>query len=287
MSVPPGPAQRPLAVDRNGELHDTAAIESAPASLVPPLRCADCGAPLEAVRAHPRRERATIVHVAAHYRLAPGAAHATACRWREQPPSPSPAPAARPGARLPVPPLVYSLVVAGRGDTQAAVWRQRAFRPARRPALNSAAKVADLLARYGDTPSELRLDYRGRPVSWHDFLFTCADAARLAGLLRREQPTHPVAMVGYPGDRHLARSGSSYVWNLAEQVAGPGSHPSAARAVLRSTDGHLLGGDSKAVPVVALGWWQLQGHASAAQPDVVTLWVNRRWQVGRIRLTSD
>jgi hypothetical protein len=71
----PNPQQQqsssvPVAVDRNGELHDTNDIERAPHSLVPPLRCADCGAALEAVRAYPRRDGPRIIHVAAHYRLA-------------------------------------------------------------------------------------------------------------------------------------------------------------------------------------------------------------------------
>jgi hypothetical protein len=57
VTAAPGTGHVPLAVDRNGELHDTHAIESTPASLAAPLRCADCGAALEAVRAHPEPPR--------------------------------------------------------------------------------------------------------------------------------------------------------------------------------------------------------------------------------------
>src|SRR4051794_33622043 len=141
MSATPGQRQMPLAVDRNGELHDTYAIESAPTSLAAPLRCADCGAVLEAVRAHPRRDGANIVHISGHYRRAPGEAHNIACPWRTQ--LPGAAPVVRPVARTQTRPQVYSLVVPGR-RTPSPVWRQRAFRSARRPALNSAAKVAEL-----------------------------------------------------------------------------------------------------------------------------------------------
>src|SRR3954469_8380242 len=97
VSATPGQRQMPLAVDRNGELHDTHVIESAPASLAAPLRCADCGAVLEAAPAHPRRDGGNIVHVAAHYRLAPGEAHNVTCPWRTE--QLGPAPVARPVAR--------------------------------------------------------------------------------------------------------------------------------------------------------------------------------------------
>ena len=275
MSATPGQHQMPLAVDRNGELHDTHAIESAPTSLAAPLRCADCGAVLEAVRAHPRRGGANIVHVAAHYRLAPGATHASSCPWRTQP---GPAPVARPVARSRPAPQVYSLVVPAR-RTPSPVWHHSAFRTPRRPALNSAAQVADLLARHGQASNQLRLDYCGRTIAWQDFLFTCADTARLTQHLRRNESAHPVAVVGVPGERQAARSGDSQYWTLAHPFARMGTRPRAARVILRASRGHLLPVDTLARTVVALGWWQLRPSGLAADFDDVVLWVNRRWQI--------
>jgi hypothetical protein len=278
VSAAPGQRQMPQAVDRNGELHDTHAIDSAPASLAAPLRCADCGATLEAVRAHPRRDGATIVHVAAHYRLAPGEAHNVTCPWRTQPPGP--APAARPVARMRQVAQVYSLVVPGR-RTPNPVWHQRAFRPPRRPALNSAAQVADLLARHGQASNQLSLNYRGRRVSWQDFLFTCADTARLAQHLQRKESAHPVAVVGVPGERQTARSGDSQYWILGHPCSPKGTRLRAARVILRSSRGQLPLDDTLAqtVSVVALGWWQLHPSGAAAHLDDIVLWVNRRWQI--------
>jgi hypothetical protein len=62
----------PLAVDSNGELHGTDAIEWVSAALAAPLRCADWGAALEAMPARPAATGASIVQVAAHYRSLPG-----------------------------------------------------------------------------------------------------------------------------------------------------------------------------------------------------------------------
>jgi hypothetical protein len=276
VSATPGQRQVPLAVDRNGEIHDTHAIESAPASLAAPLRCADCGAMLEAVRAHPRRDGANIVHVAAHYRLAPGATHAFSCPWRTQ--QPGPAPAARPVARSRPALQVYSLVVPGR-RTPSPVWHRRSFRAPRRPALNSAAQVADLLARHGQAPNQVSIDYRGRRVRWQDFLFTSADTARLAQYLCRTGSVHPVAVVGVPGEREAARSGDSHYWILAHPLAQNGTCPRAARVILRSSRGRLLLGDTLAQTVVALGWWQLRRPGVAADFDEIVLWVNRWWQI--------
>ena len=277
MNAVQGSDHVPLAVDRNGELHDSQDIESTPASLAAPLRCADCGAALEAVRAHPRRDGATIVHVAAHYRLAPGATHALSCPWPT--PQPAPAPVARRSRRPQPDPPVYSLMVPGRRPPTP-VWRQRVFRPAMRPALNSAAQVADLLTRHGDPSHEVRLYYGGRPVSWHDFLFTCTDSTRLADYLRPQQPTHPIAVVGRLGRRQMARSGASHYWALYDLGAATGSQPGAARVLLRSSHRQLLNAETVAQPVVALGWWQLRTSETAAKLDVIALWVDRRWQIG-------
>ena len=220
---------------------------------------------------------ARTVHVAAHYRLAPGATHAPTCPWRT--PQPTPAPAARPVARSRPALQVYSLVVPGR-RTPSPVWRQRAFRPPKRPAINNAAQVVDLLGRHGDPSNELRLDYRGRPVSWHNFLFTCADTARLAQHLRRREPPHPIAVVGRPGERQVARSGDSHYCVLYDAQAGTGSHLGDPRVLLRSAHRQMLNADKVASPVVALGWWQLRTPRTAADSDVIVLWLDSRWQIG-------
>lgn len=278
------PTHLALAVDRNGELHDTRDIEVAPGALAAPLRCADCGAPLEAVRA-PRRDRDAIVHVAAQYRLAPGAAHTTTCPWRSQ--QELAGPAARPAHRPPAAPLVYSLVVPGRGDMLTPVWRSRSFRQTRRPPLNSASKVADLLARQGDNGGRIRLDYRGRPINWHDFLFTCADVERLSQLLQQGRPGHPVAIVGRLGDRVAAYSGRTYFAVLSDPFAPPTLLPGGARIVVRASNGQLLDSDHEARLVVVIGWWRLHSQTSPAHVphvhDDVVLWVNRGWQISACR----
>jgi hypothetical protein len=275
VSATPGRRQVPLAVDRNGELHDTYAIESAPASLAAPLRCADCGAVVEAVRAHPRRDGANIVHVAAHYRLPP--VRPTTSRARGGHNCPDGA-RRRSGARTRPAPQVYSLVVPGR-RIPSPVWRQRAFRTPRRPALNSASQVADLLARHGQASNQLSLDYRGHRVRWRNFLFTCGDTARLAQYLRRKESVHPVAVVGVPGEGQAARSGDSQYWILGDPFVPKGTRPRAARVILRSSCGQLPLDDILATAVVALGWWQLRPSGASAHLDDVVLWVNRRWQI--------
>jgi hypothetical protein len=185
---------------------------------------------------------------------------------------------ARSGARTQTTPQVYSLVVPG-PRTPRPVWRQRAFRTPRRPALNSATQVADLLARHGQASNQLSLDYRGSRVSWQDFLFTCSDSDRLAQHLRRKQSDHPVAVVGVPGERQAARIADTHYWILAHPVAPKRTRPHAARVILRSPHGHLLLGDTLAQTVVALGWWQLRPSGVDAHLDDIVLWVNRRWQI--------
>jgi hypothetical protein len=173
---------------------------------------------------------------------------------------------------------VCSLVIPGR-KTPSPVWHQRAFRTTRRPALNNAAQVADMLARHGQASNQLSLDYRGRRVAWRDFLFTCADTARLAQHLRRNESAHPIAVVGVPGERQTARSGDSQYWILGHPFVPIGTHLRVARVILRSSHGHLLHGGTLAQTVVALGWWQLRPSGVAAHLDDIVLWANWRWQI--------
>ena len=151
-----GPAHRQMAVDGNGELHDTRAIERSPDVLAAPLRCADCGALVEAVRSYPRRDGGAIVQVAAHYRLAPGATHARAYPWSGQPGPQRPQSTRTVPRRTPAPP-VYSLVVPDRRQGPRGAWRRRSYRPSGRPALNSAATVADILRQQSEEAT-IRLD---------------------------------------------------------------------------------------------------------------------------------
>ena len=278
MSLPAGPAHRQLAVDRNGELHDSAAIESAPASLVAPLRCADCGAPLEAVRAHPRRERAGIVHVAAHYRLAPGAAHTTTCPWLASPTSP--APSARPGSEPKAAPRMYSLVVAGSSSMRTPVWRSRSFRHRQLPPLNSAATVADILTRHGDEAAAITLEYRGRTIRWRDFLFPCSDAERLGQALQQGSPGHPVAVVGHLGNLVVTRSGRTSLAVLTDSFGSAAERPRGPRIVVRTSRSPLIEDNHMNRLAVALGWWQLHRHTGPGHVEhEVVLWINRRWQI--------
>jgi len=271
------PSPTPVAVDRNGQLHDTNDIELAPHSLVPLLRCADCGATLEAVRAYPRRDGARIIHVAAHYRLAPGAIHLPTCPWRsDETPRLS---LARPVAPSPASSLVYSLVVPGRGHRPINAWRHRSHRPKRRPAINSATSVANLLRRHGEDAVNIRLDYRGRTIHWYDFLFTGEVVPRLERLLQGDQPGHPIAVVGTIGGSTVARSGRSYRAEMAEPLHPVQRLPGRSRIVLRSSNEWLLNSFDHGHPVVALGWWCIRHTKQANIPAEITLWVNRRWQI--------
>lgn len=279
MTAQPGPGHLPLAVDRHGQLHDARAIDDSPGALVPPLRCADCGATLEAVRAHPRRDHDTIVHVAAYYRLTPGATHATSCPWRSQ--QESPAPAARPGGRPAAAPLRYALVVPGRGGTPRPVWRSRSSQRKWLPALNSAAQVADLVAHHGSGAGAIILDYRGRPIRWQDFVYTGVDADRLSQLLHQGRLRHPIAVMGRLGDLQVARSGRTHVAALSDPSAPDALHPGGTRLLLRTANRQLLDCDPARL-VVALGWWQPHSRSRpAGLPPVhdVVLWINRGWQV--------
>jgi hypothetical protein len=149
------------------------------------------------------------------------------------------------------------------------VWCQRAFRTPRRPALNSARRVADLLARHGDAANEPRLDYRGRPVGWRDFLFGCADAARLARYLPGNQPAHPIAVVGWLGDHQMARSG----------IRGTGSCPTDPRGRASALVGRGCSYDRNAHT-----WWTATATATALR-CVWSLWVGGRFDPQAPRLT--
>jgi hypothetical protein len=271
------PSPTPVAVDRNGQLHDTHDIELAPHSLVPPLRCADCGAALEAVRAYPRRDGARIIHVTAHYRLAPGAAHLPTCPWRTDEPSQLPA-----SWRVGQPPassLVYSLVVPDRGHGPINAWRHRSHRPNRRPAINSATSVVNILRHHGEDAVNIRVDYHGRTIHWHDFLFSCEVVPRLERLLHGDQPGHPTAVVGTIGGTTVARSGRSYRTELAERHHPGQLRPDRSRIVLRSSNERLFNRFEHGQPVVALGWWCVRQTKQANTPAEITLWVSRRWQI--------
>jgi hypothetical protein len=270
------PSPTPVAVDRNGELHDTNDIELAPHSLVPPLRCADCGATLEAVRAYPRRDGPRIIHVAAHYRLAPGAIHLATCPWRsDETPRLS---LARPVAPSPASSLVYSLVVPDRRRRQGNAWRHHTHRPNRRSAINSATSIVNLLRRHGQDTINIRLDYRGRTIYWHDFLFTGEVVPRLERLLQEEQLSHPIAVVGAIGGTTVASSGRSYRAEIAE-LRSVQRLPGRSRLVLRSSNERLLNGLGQEHPIVSLGWWCIRHTKQANTPAEITLWVNRRWQI--------
>jgi hypothetical protein len=271
------PSPTPFAVDRNGQLHDTNDIELLPESLVPPLRCADCGATLEAVRAHPRRDGPRIIHVAAHYRLAPGAAHETTCPWRTDEPSRSSD--ARRVAQPPASSVVYSLVVPGRGHAPINAWRRRGFRPNRRPAINSATSVANILRRHDEDAVSILLDFRGRTIHWYDFLFTGEAFPRLERLLQGDQPSHPLAVVGTIRGTTVARSGRSYRAEVADSLHPAQRMPGRSRIVLRSSNEWLLNSFDHGHPVVALGWWCIRHTQQANTPAEITLWVNRRWQI--------
>jgi hypothetical protein len=271
------PSSTPVAVDGNGELHDTNDIELVPDSLVPPLRCADCGAALEAVRSYPRRDETRIIHVAAHYRLTPGAAHKVTCPWR-------PVEASRPpsyaGPPSPASPSVYSLVVPARGDDSINVWRHhRSHRPKRRPAINSATSVANLLRRYGEYAANIRLDYRGRSIHWHDFLFTGEDIPRLERLLQRDPPGHPIAVVGTIGGTTVARSGRSYRTEVAETHHPRQLLSDRSRIVVRSSNERLLTSFDRRHPIVALGWWRVRNFKQANAATEISLWISWRWQI--------
>jgi hypothetical protein len=271
------PSPTPVAVDRNGEFHDTNDIELAPESLVPPLRCGDCGAALEAVRAYPRRDGARIIHVAAHYRLSPGAAHLPTCPWRTD--EPSQPPAARRVGQPPASSLVYSLVVPGRGHGPINAWRHRNHRPNRRPAINSATSVANVLRRHGEDAVNIRLDYRGRTIQWHNFLFTGAGVSRLEQLLQRDQPSHPIAVVGAIRGATSASSGRSHLAEVADRFDPATCLPGRSRIVLRSSSQELVSNFDRGSIVVALGWWCVRRTNQAQIAAEITLWVNRRWQI--------
>jgi hypothetical protein len=275
------PTQEPsltnVAVDRNGQLHDTNDIELLPESLVPPLRCADCGATLEAVRAYPRRDGPRVIHVAAHYRLAPGAAHETTCPWATGEPS------RRSDARRVAQPqassLVYSLVVPSHGHGPTNTWRHRSHRPNHRPAINSATTIANLLRRHGEDAVNIGLDYRGRTIYWYDFLFTGEVVPRLERLLQEEQLSHPIAVVSTIGGTTVARSGRSYRAEMAESLRPAQRLPRQSRLVLRSSNERLLNSLGQEHPIVALGWWGIRHTKQGNTPAEITLWVNRRWQI--------
>jgi hypothetical protein len=271
-----GPSHLQVAVDGNGELRDTRAIERSPDGLAPPLRCADCGAFVEAVRSYPRRDGVAIVQVAAHYRLAPGATHARGCPWSEKPGPPGPQ-SSRPVARRTPAPLVYSLVVPDRKQRPRGAWRRRSYRPCGRPALNSAATVADILRRQSEVAT-IRLDYRGRAIQWKDFLINASEGPRLMRILESDTPRHPIAVTGVIAAVAVTSSARIHSAFLLGTIDPPVEGTMRAKIVILTPHKGLL----EVVDhghAVAFGWWRLQRPSADIPYATAVLWIGRRWQI--------
>jgi hypothetical protein len=172
-----------------------------------------------------------------------------------------------------------TLVLPDRGHGPINAWRDRSHRPNRRPAINSATSVANLLRRHGEDAVNIRLDYRGRTIHWYDFLFTGEVVPRLERLLQGDQPSHPIAVVGTIGGTTVARSGHSYRAEMAGPLDPAQCLPGRSRIALRSSNEWLLNSFDHGHPVVALGWWCIRQTKQAKTSAEITLWVNRGWQI--------
>lgn len=253
------------AVDGLGVLHVAEDIDRGVTPFPAPLRCAGCGAAVEAVQSYLRRVGSAVLSVDAHFRLAPGSVHIAACPVEARgaaSPVRRHSPLARPASGT------YAVVVPPRRQQRSAasgspIWGRRSLEGrSSGPVLNSAAKVATLLhevaGQAAGEASPVVLLYEGQRFGWSDFCFDSRAYPRLLRLLAEGPLRHPLAVSLRVDRRGTARSGRS-----AYAVHDPGlrlplnGRNVRVRLVLRSRRPWLPERLPVGQRVLALGWWEL------------------------------
>jgi len=275
-------------VDLDGVLHGPGDIDRGDVGSTV-LRCAGCGALMEAVHSYVRRAHAAAVHIGAHYRLAPGAEHERFCRYRPTDQHPGLGAHGPTLART----AAYQLVVPeprGRQGARrsAGSWR-RTQKPWGEPGLarpiNSAAAVALLLSSLDGERlhHDLRIQHRGHRLDWPDFCYDANRYAILAEVLSGGGPSHPVAVAGRADRRGTATSGrSSYLLHAPRRSVMLEDRKTWLRVVLRTRQSWLLDRIHDGNRFLGLGWWRLHTLPSARGQSSrvdLTLWLRQLWQL--------
>lgn len=278
----------PRARDSAGLVWDREAIELVPRPFTEPLTCAGCSATVHPVRGSSRTTQRATAAVKAHYRLNPKGTHGEGCpydferrahelvrdshgslvrtreQWRLLLPSRSEIRAmdsatARAKASQP------------RGNLR--VTRTRARLDA---ALNSAAKIARLLAKFDDDPelaNQFRAAHGQQVVTWNDFHFGPGDYDRLRHRLETDPPEHPLAVSGSTYSLTTGTTGTSYVLRAYGRARSPHRW---IPIVLRASDRSLLPSDENA-HWIAFGHWE--SWSTAAGYRELRTWINAPWQI--------
>lgn len=279
----------PRARDSAGLVWDREAIEAAPRPFTDPLTCGGCRATVHPVQGSSRStKRGGTAAVKAHYRLKPNSGHDEDCpfdferrahelvrdshgslvRTREQ----------------------WRLLLPSRSEIRAmdsATTRAKAGHPRRKldvtrtssrlvAALNSAAKIARLLAKFDDDPelaSQFRAQYGQQLLAWTDFHFGPGDYDRLRQRLETGPPEHPLAVSGSIYSISTGKAGNSYALRAYGRARTPQRW---IPIVLRASDRSLLPTDETA-HWLAFGHWESWSAAGGYRE--LRTWINAPWQI--------
>ncbi|MFI8287358.1 hypothetical protein ACIF84_30470 [Streptomyces albidoflavus] len=169
--------------------------------------------------------------------------------------------------------------------------RIRSVEPVLPPAVTSAARIAQLLALYGDDPADvarITVKHPGLrdPVPWNDFCFGPApdDLTRLYRQLAAGTVRHPVAVHGQVTQIRTTDKATScrIATRVPTGLPGPRGH---AEVYLRADPHHrpLLEPLTEGAHVLALAapdiTWKLWKPASSRLGPQVVLWPAAHWQI--------
>lgn len=154
----------------------------------------------------------------------------------------------------------------------------RTVRPLLPPAVNSAAKIAQVLQAHGnDLADRFTVQpHGGRPIPWTQFCYGPGPepyAALYRRLRRGESVTHPVAVTGTVQRVNEDRQGRPYV-ALALNV--PDGKNVFFHVAVRSAHPSLMEPLTVGTVLLAIGEWQIFYGSTLPQ---LRLWADRHWQL--------
>ena len=277
----------PHARDVRGDLWPREAIDRTHPPFSEPLACGRCGVPVRARRSHTRQgKRGRVIDVAACYYLHSGGEHEPDCPYDFE----RRARGIRQESRgtiehrdghwrllLPNPTETTGESRASALARAAAPRRRLQITPSRSrlaPAINSAGKIARLLAEFDDHPDaaeQFRAHLGNIVLTWREFCYGPRDYQRLAETLTTGQPSHPIAVHGRTFA--LADRGGSHALRAHGRARLDDTW---IPVVLRSRRADLL---APAVDRCWLAYGSWQHWTGQRGYRELQLWITRPWQI--------